>query len=82
VLIVATFRSYELHRGHPLRPMLAELNQLSRVVRLHLPRLTRHEGHEFVAGLLGREPDQELRFGAPTRPSTAVGCSVSRTILT
>jgi predicted ATPase len=33
VLIVVTFRSDELHRTHPLRPVLAELDRLGRVAR-------------------------------------------------
>jgi ATP/maltotriose-dependent transcriptional regulator MalT len=60
VLIVVTFRSDELHRGHPLRPVLAELGRLDWVARLDLPRLTRREGRELMACLLGREPDPEL----------------------
>jgi DNA-binding CsgD family transcriptional regulator len=60
VLIVVTFRSDELHRGHPLRPVLAELGRLGWVARLELPRLTRREGRELAAGLLGREPGREL----------------------
>src|SRR5262249_14195296 len=60
VLIVVTFRSDELHRGHPLRPVLAELGRLGWVERLDLPRLTRREGRELMACLLGREPDPDL----------------------
>jgi ATP/maltotriose-dependent transcriptional regulator MalT len=60
VLIVVTFRSDELHRGHLLRPVLAELGRLGWVARLDLPRLTRREAREFMACQLGREPDQEL----------------------
>ena len=60
VLIVVTFRSDELHRGHPLRPVLGELGRLGWVARLELPRLTRREGRELAAGLLGREPGREL----------------------
>src|SRR5215469_8525219 len=60
VLIVVTFRSDELHRGHPLRPVLAELGRLGWVDRLEVPRLTRREGRELAAGLLGREPGREL----------------------
>jgi ATP/maltotriose-dependent transcriptional regulator MalT len=60
VLIVVTFRSDELHRRHPLRPVLAELGRLSWVVRLELPRLTRREGHELMACLLGRAPSPDL----------------------
>ena len=60
VLILVTFRSDELHRGHPLRPMLAELERLRWVTRLELPRLTRREARELTARLLGREPDPGL----------------------
>jgi DNA-binding CsgD family transcriptional regulator len=60
VLIVVTFRSDELHRGHPLRPVLAELGRLGWVSRLDLPRLTRREAGELMARLLSREPDPEL----------------------
>jgi DNA-binding CsgD family transcriptional regulator len=60
LLIVVTFRSDELHRRHPLRPVLAELDRLGWVARLELPRLTRREGRELMAGVLGREPEPEL----------------------
>lgn len=60
VLIVATFRSDELGRGHPLRPVLAELDRLGWVMRLEVPRLSRREGRMFMAALLGGEPDPEL----------------------
>jgi DNA-binding CsgD family transcriptional regulator len=60
VLIVVTFRSDELRRGHPLRPVLAELDRLGWVARLEVPRLTRREGRELIACLLGREPEPEL----------------------
>jgi ATP/maltotriose-dependent transcriptional regulator MalT len=64
VLIVVTFRSDELDRGHPLRPVLAELGRLGWVVRLELPRLTRREARELTACLLGRElgPDLAARL--------------------
>ena len=60
VLIVVTFRSDELRRRHPLRPVLAELDRLGWVTRLELPRLTHREGRELMASLLGREPEPEL----------------------
>jgi predicted ATPase len=60
VLVVATVRSDELYRDHPLRPVLAELTRLSWVVRLDLPRLTHREGLALMARLLDREPDPEL----------------------
>jgi DNA-binding CsgD family transcriptional regulator len=60
VLIAATFRSDELHRTHPLRPVLAELARIEWVQRLDLPRLTRAETAELAAGLAGYEPGREL----------------------
>jgi ATP/maltotriose-dependent transcriptional regulator MalT len=49
VVLVLTYRSDELHRRHPLRPFLAELDRSGRAERLELGRLGRRE----VAGLLG-----------------------------
>jgi DNA-binding CsgD family transcriptional regulator len=55
VLIIATFRTDELHRSHPLRPLLAELARLAWVLRTELPRLTRRETAELLTAVLGRE---------------------------
>ncbi|HUN34241.1 MAG TPA: AAA family ATPase, partial [Trebonia sp.] len=60
VLIVVTFRSDELHRTHPLRPLLAELGRISWVERLELPRLTLAEAGELAAGILGQPPAPDL----------------------
>jgi DNA-binding CsgD family transcriptional regulator/tetratricopeptide (TPR) repeat protein len=60
VLIVVTYRSDELHRTHPLRPLLAELGRLSWVERMDLPRLDRLHADELVARILGREPEPSL----------------------
>jgi tetratricopeptide (TPR) repeat protein len=60
VLIIVTFRSDELHRTHPLRPLLAELARIDWVERLELPRLTRAEASELAAAILGNQPDPEL----------------------
>ena len=59
-LIAVTFRSDELHRTHPLRPMLAELARIGWVRRMELPRLTRRETAELASQILGREPDPDL----------------------
>ena len=56
LLIVVTFRSDELTRMHPLRPLLAELERISWVERTELPRLTRAAAAEQMAAILGREP--------------------------
>jgi DNA-binding NarL/FixJ family response regulator/tetratricopeptide (TPR) repeat protein len=60
VAIVVTFRSDELHRTHPLRPLLAELSRIDWVDRIDLPRLTWRQAGELAAAILGREPGNEL----------------------
>lgn len=55
VLVVATYRSDDLHRGHPLRPLLGELPRLPVVERVDLEPFTEDE----LAGYLG------LLTGAP-----------------
>ncbi len=60
VLIVVTFRSDELHRTHPLRPLLAELARIDWVDRTELPPLTRGQAEELAAVVLGRTPDEGL----------------------
>ena len=60
VLIVVTFRSDELHRTHPLRPLLAELARIDWVERTELPRLTRGQAEELAAAVLGRSPERAL----------------------
>jgi ATP/maltotriose-dependent transcriptional regulator MalT len=60
VLVVATYRSDELHRRHPLRPLLAELERDTRARRIELSRLTRDELADLLADILGGPPDDEL----------------------
>jgi DNA-binding CsgD family transcriptional regulator/tetratricopeptide (TPR) repeat protein len=60
VLVVATYRSDELHRRHPLRPLLAELERDTRARRIELTRLTRDELADLLADILGAPPDAEL----------------------
>jgi len=52
VALVLTYRSDELHRRHPLRPFLAELDRSGRAERLELGRLGRRELAELLAGIL------------------------------
>lgn len=56
LLIVVTYRTDELHRTHPLRPLLAELGRVEWVTRTELRRLTRREAVALAAGILEREP--------------------------
>jgi predicted ATPase len=87
VMVVLTFRSDELDRLHPLRRLLAELTRNRRVVRLELPRFSRAELAEQLAGLLGADPPARLvddiyarSQGNPSLPKSgcrsALGCRV------
>ncbi|MFW6694189.1 helix-turn-helix transcriptional regulator [Streptomyces sp. MAR4 CNX-425] len=60
LLIVATYRSDDLHRRHPLRPSLAELDRLRGVRRFELARFSRDEVRSQLAGLRGGPPPEEL----------------------
>ncbi|MGP4096593.1 ATP-binding protein [Nonomuraea sp. KM90] len=57
VLIVMTYRSDDLHRQHPLRPVLAELGRVHGVHRLDLPRLSRDEVAQQMTAILGKTPE-------------------------
>jgi predicted ATPase len=60
VLIVVTYRPDDLHRTHPLRPLLAELDRIDWVTRMDLARLTRRDTRQLVAQITGREPGEDL----------------------
>ena len=57
VLVVASYRPDELHRRHPLRPLLAELERGPRARRIELAPLTRAELAEQLDDILGAAPD-------------------------
>ena len=59
-LVVATYRSDELHRRHPLLPWLAEIARLDGVEQIDLQRLARAETAAQVAAILGTPPDDAL----------------------
>ncbi|MEV1009583.1 AAA family ATPase [Streptomyces sp. NPDC049881] len=56
LLLVTTYRSDDIHRRHPLRPFLGELDRLRSVRRLDLARFTRDEVRGQLAGIHGAEP--------------------------
>jgi DNA-binding CsgD family transcriptional regulator/tetratricopeptide (TPR) repeat protein len=58
VLLVASYRPDELHRRHPLRPLLAELERGPRARRIELVALTRPELAEQLEDILGAAPDE------------------------
>ncbi|MET9776370.1 AAA family ATPase [Streptomyces sp. NPDC006367] len=57
LVVLATYRSDDIHRRHPLRPLLAELDRLRTVRRIELGRFTREEAGRQIAGILAHEPD-------------------------
>jgi predicted ATPase len=60
LLLVATYRSDELHRRHPLRPFLAEAERAAGVVRLDVAPFTREELAAQATGILGQPADADL----------------------
>ncbi len=60
VLLVATFRTDELHRRHPLVPFLAELGRSASVDRLDLPRFGRDEMRGQLSAILGHPAPADL----------------------
>jgi tetratricopeptide (TPR) repeat protein len=60
LLLVLTYRSDELHRRHPLRPFLAELDRDRRVERLELARFGPAEVAAQLAGIQGAPVTAEL----------------------
>jgi hypothetical protein len=60
VALLLTYRSDELHRRHPLRPFLAELDRSGRTERVELGRLGRREVGELLAGILGEPASAAL----------------------
>ena len=57
VLLIGVYRDDELHRGHPLRPVVAELSRMREVERIDLSRFDRHETGRHLEALLGRVVD-------------------------
>jgi DNA-binding CsgD family transcriptional regulator/tetratricopeptide (TPR) repeat protein len=60
LVVVGTYRTDELHRRHPLRPWLAEMDRLPRVRRIDLSRFGRTELGEQMGAILGGAPESEL----------------------
>jgi DNA-binding CsgD family transcriptional regulator len=57
VLLVGTYRSDDLHRRHPLTPLLSELGRLPHVEPVALRRLDRAETQLQLQGILEDPPD-------------------------
>jgi len=60
VLVVGTYRDDELHRGHPLRPLVAELSRVREVERVDLCRFSRRETAQHLQALLSRAVDAAM----------------------
>ncbi|MFB7514193.1 AAA family ATPase [Streptomyces sp. NPDC056144] len=60
IVVVASYRADDIHRRHPLRPLLAELDRLRTIRRIELSRFTRTEVHRQLTGILAAEPDPAL----------------------
>jgi ATP/maltotriose-dependent transcriptional regulator MalT len=60
VALVLSYRTDELHRRHPLRSLLAELDRLDQVRRLELEPLDRSEMVEVLSDILGESPSDQL----------------------
>ncbi|MFF9031791.1 helix-turn-helix transcriptional regulator [Streptomyces iakyrus] len=59
LVVLATYRSDDIHRRHPLRPLLAELDRLRTIRRLELARFNRDEVGRQIAGIRAREPEPD-----------------------
>ncbi|MFD6993423.1 AAA family ATPase [Streptomyces sp. NPDC059943] len=60
LLVIATYRADDIHRRHPLRPLLAELDRLRTVSRIELSRFSRAEVRRQLHGIFGDEPAPQL----------------------
>jgi DNA-binding CsgD family transcriptional regulator/tetratricopeptide (TPR) repeat protein len=60
VVLVGTIRSDELHRRHPLRPFLAEIERSGSTVRMDLAPFDRTELAAQAEAIMGRAPRPEL----------------------
>jgi DNA-binding CsgD family transcriptional regulator/tetratricopeptide (TPR) repeat protein len=60
LLVVASYRSDDLHRRHPLRPLLAQLARSPVVERLDLPGFDPAEMAAYLGGVSGTELEDSL----------------------
>lgn len=81
VLLMLSYRSDELHRTHPLRPVLAGLARDRRTTRVEIPAFTRAEVAELATAMLGHETTlqfvddlYERSAGNPLFVETLVDC--------
>jgi DNA-binding CsgD family transcriptional regulator len=60
VVLLGTYRSDDLHRRHPLRSALTELDRAGVVERVELARFDRDELRELITAIVGGDPSTEL----------------------
>ncbi|GAA4581960.1 LuxR family transcriptional regulator [Planotetraspora phitsanulokensis] len=60
LLIIASYRSDDIHRRHPLRSLLAEVDRLRSVRRIEVRRFDRVEVFKQLTGVLHVQPDPHL----------------------
>jgi DNA-binding CsgD family transcriptional regulator len=60
LLLLATYRSDELHRRHPLRPLLTEIQRLESVEVIELPAFGAAEVADQLGGITGEPADPGL----------------------
>jgi DNA-binding CsgD family transcriptional regulator len=60
VVVMLSYRTDELHRRHPLRTLLSELDRLDRAHRIELDPFDRDELAEALADILGEPPSEKL----------------------
>lgn len=58
--LIGTYRSDDLHRRHPLRPLLTELDRSPRVQRVTLAPFSRAEFADHVASIAGELPEARV----------------------
>lgn len=67
VVLVGTYRSDDLHRRHPLRPVVVELERSGVATRIELAPFGAEEIREQVASILEHDPPPELLERVVTR---------------
>ena len=60
VVLVLSYRTDELHRRHPMRALLSELDRLDRARRIELEPFDRDELAEALADIIGEPPSDKL----------------------
>jgi DNA-binding CsgD family transcriptional regulator len=60
MVLLGTYRSDDVHRRHPLRGLLVELERAGVVERIDVARFDRDEVRELILCIVGSEPSPEL----------------------